>query len=116
MARKITHNQLRYLEDCELDLTTRTKQPNGAVIETYEKVGDYKVEVQELNDQVSASIYGANVFRMSRICSPNNVLENYLYEKMVKTSDNVSKYTLLVDDRRYKITTVKQNWIDVELL
>ena len=108
--------QLRYLQNCELDFTTRIKQPNGSFIETYEKVNDYQVQLQELNDQVSASIYGANVNRMYRITSPHYELEDFLDSKMQTTSDNISKYTVIISNKRYRVLTVRNHWIDIELI
>ena len=108
--------QLRYLVDIELDKETKTKQPNGLKISSYEKVQDYKVQVQELTDQISASIYGADVNRMYRVSSPHNVLENFLKSKVNESSDNVSLYTLLLNGWRYRIVVVRNNWVDIESL
>ena len=108
--------QLRYLIDIELDKETRAKQSNGVSISTYEKVCDYKVQVQELNDQISASIYGADVNRMYRISSPKQEMERFLESKVNNTSDNISLYSFLYNSMRYKIVVVRNNWIDIESL
>ena len=108
--------QLRYLVDIELDKETKTKQSNGLKISSYEKVQDYKVQVQELTDQISASIYGADVNRMYRVSSPHNALENFLKSKVNESSDNVSLYSLLLNGWRYRIVVVRNNWADIESL
>ena len=107
--------QLRYLIKAELDITVRTKQPNGAVIETYSKVGDYIIQPQEIDDQVSASIYGADVNRMMRVSSPRYVLESFLASKMNVSTDNVSLYSLIIKGRRYRVKAVREHWIDTVL-
>ena len=54
--------QLRRLIECSLMLKTREKQPNGTYLETGSTLIDnYKIEKEELIDQVSATVYGANV-------------------------------------------------------
>jgi len=108
--------QLRYLEDIELDESTRSKQPNGVLIYTYSKVDDYKVQFQELVDEISASIYGADIDRMYRISSPHYELEQYLAEKVNVSSDNISKYSIVHKGNRYKIRNVRKHWVDIELL
>ena len=108
--------QLRYLKECELDFTTREKQPNGSYKEVFTEIETYKIQLQELNDQISASIYGANVNRMYRISSSYRALEDFLDTKMQHTTDNISKYTILIDEKRYKIITVRNHWIDIELI
>lgn len=108
-------NQLRYLFSAELDVTTRTRQANGSMVESYSKVGDYIIRTQELTDEVSASIYGADVNRMMRVTSPRNALESFLASKMNVSNDNVSNYTLLIKGRRYRVLVVREHWIDVEL-
>ena len=107
--------QLRYLIDIELDKATNTRQPNGTILSTYAKVADYKVQLQELTDEISASIYGADVNRMYRVSSPHYVLESFLFSKVNNTSDNVSLYSMVIEDQRYRIVVVRKHWIDIEL-
>lgn len=106
--------QLSRLKPAELKVATKTKQANGSSVDTYTKVADYKVILQELTDEVSASIYGADINKTYRISSPRQVLEKYLQTKLNNTSDNVSKYFLFVGDKQYKIVSVKEHWVDVE--
>ena len=108
--------QLRRLIDCRLDKGTKVKQSNGTFITTYEKVDDYKVTYQEVTDTVSASIYGADINKVSRIDSPHNLLEKYLSSKLVNDEDNISKYTIVIDGIRYSIISVRSQWIDIERL
>ena len=108
--------QLRCLNNVELDKATRIRQANGTILSTYTKVEDYKVSPQELTDEVSAAIYGSDVVRMLRLTSPRRVLEQFLRSKVNNTSDNISLYTIVLDGFRYKIVTVRNNWIDVELI
>lgn len=107
--------QLRYLVEAELDKTTLARQDNGSVLASYAKVSDHLVQLQELTDEISASIYGADVNRMYRISSPCHELETYLFSKVNNTSDNVSLYTVVLNDLRYKIVVVRNNWIDISL-
>ena len=108
--------QLRYLENVELDIATREKQANGVAVMSYTKVGDFLIQQQDLTDEISASIYGADVNRMIRVSSPHYVLEGFLSEKVNNTSDNVSYYSLLINGFRYKIVAVKKHWVDIVLL
>ena len=108
--------QLRYLKTIELDKGTTTTQSNGARITAYVKVGDYRIQTQELTDEISASIYGADIDRMYRISSPRYILENYLAGKNNNSDDNVSLYTIVFNRNRYKIRAVKEHWIDIELM
>ena len=108
--------QLRYLIDTELDKADRVRQDNGVMLSSYSKVADYKIQVQELTDEISASIYGADVNRMYRVSSPRAVLEQYLFSKVNNSSDNISLYSLIIDGLRYKIVTVRRNWIDIALV
>ena len=107
--------QLRYLKTVELDKATIAKQDNGSRVESYSKVADYRVQLQELTDEVSASIYGSDINRMYRISSPRYTLENFLSGKANNTSDNVSLYSIVIGNDRYMIRAVKDHWIDVVL-
>lgn len=107
---------LRYLENAYLKKATKTKQPNGTYIEELEDVEIYKVQTQDLNDEISASVYGANVYKMIRIKSVRNELEDYLYTKVNNKQDNVSNYYIFINNRKYKIVSVNVKGIDLELI
>lgn len=108
--------QLRYLKTIELDKATTTTQSNGARVSVFSKVADYRVQTQELTDEISASIYGADINRMYRISSPRYILENYLAGKNNNSDDNVSQYSFVLNNARYRIRAVKEHWIDIELM
>ena len=108
--------QLRYLISAQVDKATNTRQANGSVTTSYTKQADFNVQLQELTDEISASIYGADVNRMYRVSSPRCVLETYLFDKVNNTSDNVSLYSMLINGHRYKIVNVRNNWVDISLL
>lgn len=106
--------QLRYLENVVLKKATKTKQSNGAFIDTYEIINNYNVRVEEITDEASASIYGSTINKMYRITSPRRELEIYLKTKITDSSDNISKYYIEYNNGLYKISAVRKNWIDIE--
>lgn len=108
--------QLRYLEKCKLCTRTRTRQANGDIIETYSNIGEYPIQVQEITDETSASIYGADINKMVRIWSYHARLENVLQEKVNFTSDNITNYCIKLGRFVYEIKSVKRNWIDLKIL
>lgn len=108
--------QLRRLYEVILQKKIKQKQSNGTYLETFDNIGTYKIVNQELSDTVSASIYGANLTKISRISSPLNKLEKYLKTKTNDSEDNISKYFILIDKTRYKVISVKNKWIDIELI
>ena len=85
-------------------------------MESLEFVKKYNIQTQELSDEISASIYGANIYKMLRIRSINKVLENYLYDKTTNKIDNISNYYIFIKNRKYKIKAVNQSGIDLELI
>lgn len=107
--------QLRRLKKCYLVQVTHTKRANGTQSDSYTQLNPYKIIPQELLDQVSASVYGANVNKTIRISSIKNQLEKLLYTKLNSESDNISNYVIEYESNYYKIVSVKQNWIDIEL-
>ncbi len=107
---------LRNLKSCKLKKAIQEKQPNGVVKDSYCDVSSYNVSIQELTDEVSASIYGANIIRTYRVMSPLKALEKFLFTKLNNTPDNISKYYLFIDGKQYKIVSVRTNWVDVELI
>lgn len=85
-------------------------------METLECIKKYSIQTQELSDEISASIYGANIYKMLRIRSVNKELENYLYYKTNNKQDNISYYYIFIKNRKYKIKAVNQSGIDLELI
>lgn len=107
--------QLRYLKSVDLKKATKTKQPNGTYLETLTLISSYSVQTQELTDEISASIYGADLNKITRIKSVNNELEAYLKSKLNNEEDNISKYYIFIDDVQHKIKSVRENWVDISL-
>jgi phosphoketolase len=107
--------QLRYLKSVDLKKATKTKQPNGTYIDTLTLVSSYSIQTQELNDDVSVSVYGADLNKITRIKSVNRELEVYLKSKTNNEEDNISKYFIIIDGIQHKIKSVRENWIDISL-
>lgn len=107
---------LRYLVEAVVYKATIEKQPNGRPMETLIKVRSFGVQEQELDDEISASIYGANIHKMLRIKSPIHTIENYLYQKVNNKEDNISNYYVMIKSRKYKIVSVNSKGVDLELV
>ena len=107
---------LRYLNNVVVKKATKTKQDNGRYIETLEVVKKFRIQEQELDDEISASIYGANIHKMLRVKSPRSALENYLYTKVNNKENNVSNYYVFIGNRKYKIVSVNSKGVDLELV
>ena len=106
--------QLRYLKDVDLKKATKEKQPNGTYIETLTLINSYSIQKQDLNDDVSASVYGADINKIARIKSVKGELEAYLKPKVNNDNDNVSKYYVIMENTQYSIVSVRDNWIDIK--
>lgn len=107
---------LRYLVTAILKKATKTKQDNGTYTEALQTIGSFRVQTQELNDEVSASVYGANLYRILRIKSTQQRLETYLNSKVDNIDDNISMYYIILNNRKYKIVSVNSKGIDLELV
>ena len=107
---------LRYLETITLKKGTKTKQKNGSHLETYEKIKDYQVQIYELDDEISASIYGANLVNMLRIKSPLSQLETVLKAKLNNKADNISQYYIFINEAKYRIKSVNSKGVEIELV
>lgn len=105
--------QLRYLENVILKKATKTTQSNGIKTNTYEEIKSYKIQKQDIEDEISATIYGADINEMIRISSIRYELEQFLETKNNNTNDNVSKYYIFYKGFIYKIVSVKSHWIDM---
>ncbi|MBE6156979.1 MAG: hypothetical protein E7161_04485 [Firmicutes bacterium] len=108
--------QLRYLIDADLYKVEKNKNANGSFMNTYVFKEKYKVQPQEIIDEISANMYGANINKMLRIRSSLKRLEQLLQSKVNNTQDNISTYIITIKNVRYKITSVMNNWIDLERL
>ena len=58
--------ELCKLETITLKNASKEKQSNGVYKDTYKDVLNYKVWIQSLDDEVSASIYGANLYKIKK--------------------------------------------------
>lgn len=107
--------QLRYLKDVTLKKEERIKQPNGTYVTQEEIVSVYKAQMQELTDEVSASVYQADLNKINRLKSVKSELEEYLKGKLINAPDNITKYSIYIDRIKYKIISVKQKYVDISL-
>lgn len=106
--------QLIRLKSLSLYKCSTTILPDGDKEYTETLIDRYKCIVQELSDNIDASIYGSNINRMLRIASPKDELETYLKSKVNNTSDNISMYKIHYQNNVYKIISVRSKYIDLE--
>ena len=106
--------QLRRLSEVTLQKSNKAKRANGTRQTAYEDIETYHVIAEEITDSIYASIYGSNLSKMLRISSPLTSLESFLKGKNTDGTDNLSLYFILVGNKRYKITAVMNNWVDIE--
>lgn len=105
---------IRYLEKIELVKSTNEKQANGTYIKTFNHVADYKIQKKNLNDEVNATVYGADIIKMLNISTPLGDLEKYLISKVDNKEDNISLYFIILNNTRYKINSVVESGITIE--
>lgn len=108
--------QLRYTKTCDLYIATRVKQNNGVYIDSFSFEKSYVIVSQELVDEISVSMYGADLNNMLRIKSIKGELEADLKPKMIHLKDNVSKYHIVMNGLLYRIKAVREAWLDIELV
>lgn len=108
--------QLIRLEEVELYNLTSSQSPNGDYVKTETLIGTYQVIRESLTDNISATVYGADLNKMIRFSSVNKLLENYLFTKWNNTSDNVSKYRIKYNENYYKIKSLTSHYVDGERL
>lgn len=106
--------RLRDLVNVDLYSVEKVKQPNGAYLDAMFYESEYQVLVEELDDTVSVSVYGADIHQMKRLRSVRGDLEAFLATKMQNQSDNVSKYNLVLDNVKYRIVTVRKKGVDIK--
>lgn len=108
--------QLIRLKEVSLYKSVPIELPDGDYSDTLSLIGKYKVIIEELIDEISVELYGADLNRMIRLSSVNSNLEKYLYTKLNNTSDNISKYEIEFLDNKYEIKNVRMNYIDCKRL
>lgn len=108
---------IKNLEKATLKKATKEKTTTGSLINaSYEKIDDYRIQEQTLQDEVSSTIYGSDVNKMLRVASPLHRLEKYLLPKVDNKEDNISLYYLFYKDVQYKIVAVRDYYIDLSRL
>lgn len=108
---------IKNLEKATLKRATKERTTTGNLIVTgYETINDYRIQEQTLQDEVTSTIYGADVNKMLRIASPLHRLEKYLLPKVDNIEDNVSDYYLFYKGIQYKIVAVRNYYIDISRL
>lgn len=93
------------------------KQENNGqkVLSNYENIKhDFYVTFEELSDEISASIYGAEINKMIRITSLRYELETYLLPKVDNIEDNISNYFIFLNNHKYKIIAINSYRIDLK--
>lgn len=105
---------IKNLSKCTLKKATKEKTSTGNLIDTgYTIISDYRIQEQILQDEITSTMYGADVNKMLRIASPLHKLENYLLPKVDNIEDNVSDYYIFYNDVQYKIIAVRSYYIDL---
>lgn len=105
---------VRYLKPGMLVKSTKVKQANGTIVDTYQDIQEYKIQANTLNDDISATIYGSNVINMLAISTALGDLESLLQSKINNKEDNISLYFIKFKNSIYKIKSVSDNSIVVE--
>jgi len=107
---------IKNLEKATLKKAIKTKTDTGnLIISSYQDIKEYRIQRQVLQDEVSSTIYGADVNKMIRIASPLHDLESYLLPKVDNKEDNVSLYYIFYKGKQYKIVAVREYFIDLSL-
>lgn len=106
---------VKNLNKCTLKKAIKAKTSTGnIIISDYEKINDYRIQEQILQDEVTSTIYGSDVNKMKRVASPLHRLERYLLPKVDNVDDNISLYYIFYKEFQYKIVAVREYFIDLE--
>lgn len=105
---------IKNLENATLKKAIKTKTSTGNLITSdYEKINDYRIQVDTLQDIITSTMYGSDVNKMLRIATPLHDLESYLLPKVDNIEDNVSNYYIFYKNVIYKIVAVRSFYIDI---
>lgn len=105
---------IRYLQEVQLIKSIKVKQNNGIYMKTFTEVGTYNVQINNLEDEISATVYGADINKMLNINDALGKLYEYLLPKVDNVQDNISLYYIKIDTIKYKIKAVKESGIIIE--
>ena len=107
------------LEDAKLLKLKTTVTEDGDTAEVYEDLGDYKIAIEYVHDElVTTSLevrsnYVANINKIYRVSSVHNTLEKYLLPKNNNNEDNISNYLLEYNGGKYRIEKVTPRYINI---
>lgn len=108
---------IKNLNKATLKKAIKTRTSTGNLINSgYQVIKEYRIQEQTLQDEVTSTIYGADVNKMLRIASPLHKLETYLLPKVDNVEDNISDYYIFYKDIQYKIVAVRDYFIDISRL
>lgn len=105
---------IRNLKEVNLLKSERIKQANGSYVKSFTIIQKYNVQINNLEDEISATIYGSNIDKMLSIMDALKELYNYLIEKVDNIQDNISLYYIEIGTSKYKINSVKESGIVIE--
>lgn len=105
---------IRYLKEAKLLKSVKEKQANGSYVKTFTLIDTYNVQLNSLEDEISATIYGANIDNMLSIGDALGELYKYLITKVDNIQDNISLYYIQIGNVKYKINSVKESGIVIE--
>ena len=92
----------------------RTTLPDGERTEQLDEGTSYQALIEYLDDEVAAATYGADITKVQRICTINNVLEKSLLPKVHNNDDNISKYIIEYKNNKFSILRVTPRYIDIK--
>ena len=119
--------QLRFLKPSTLYKATNAIADNGYAVSTFTKIADYLVQTQNIAEynmltrksEIETHYTqdtGATLNKRLRAQSPRFQLEKYLATKMNTGADNVTLYVLEINGEKYRVNSVKDKWVDIELM
>jgi len=105
---------VRYLKEAKILKAVKEKQSNGSYVKSFQLVDTYNVQINTLEDEISATIYGANIDKMLSIMDSLERLYMFFIAKVDNIQDNISLYYVQIDNVKYKIKSVKESGIIIE--
>lgn len=105
---------IRYLTEAKVLKSVKEKQANGSYVKSFQLVDTYNVQINNLEDEISATIYGANIDKMLSIMDALKKMYVFFIGKVDNIQDNISLYYIQIGNVKYKINSVKESGIVIE--